>query len=285
MQKNSLKKLLQFLNITLTILVFVFAYIYGKDLLSKADFGGLADNYGYLILAYILFFGFYILFSLHWLYICRLIDGRASNKQILAFFASQPYKYLPTSIFTFSFRAKFAKQAGMPLKQSSYAQLLENFDIVLGGAAVSATLYIYSHSVLYGLLAAVVGVAILGVAHHQKLTIKVPRKNRTIPVYKMASKLLLMCAGWLVAGLSFWCVSKALGFQPNIALMIAANAAAYVASILAVFAPGGIGVRELILKWFSAQNAAVVLWRLLTFSVDIILGISAIFAIRALSKK
>lgn len=287
MLKNpKFNKALSVLNVLLTALVFVFAYQYGKELLQNANFEGLSSRWWALMLSVVMFLAFYMLASLHWSMICRLIDKKASKLQPAAFFASQPYKYLPTSIFTFSFRAKFAKALGTPIKESSYAQLLENFNILTSGIIVSGVFLLLYWNVLAGLL--VIGISFIAIyfLHRNKVEFKLPiLSKKVIPIYQLLPALLLITAAWVIGGIGFYFTAVALNNDADVRLMIAANAAAYVASILAVFAPGGIGVRELVLANFSVSNAAIVLWRIVTFAVDMISGLAGIVFIRRTTKK
>jgi uncharacterized membrane protein YbhN (UPF0104 family) len=75
-------------------------------------------------------------------------------------------------------------------------------------------------------------------------------------------------------------VNYSLGLDIDPRLAISANAAGYAVSILAVFAPGGLGVREFTLYLFSVQNPAILLWRLITLAGDLLLGFGAVAYIR-----
>ncbi|MFC1476095.1 lysylphosphatidylglycerol synthase transmembrane domain-containing protein [Candidatus Zixiibacteriota bacterium] len=57
--------------------------------------------------------------------------------------------------------------------------------------------------------------------------------------------LLLYILSWTMYGTSFWCLLHALGIQPeSFWLSVATFDAAYLLGFLAIFAPGGLGVRE-----------------------------------------
>jgi uncharacterized membrane protein YbhN (UPF0104 family) len=280
MQKTTQNKLLKVVNFILMLGVFYFAFFYGKDLLAHADFSALSGRWWILIFAFVLFFTAYLISAWHWLRICRLVDEATPAKQMIAFFASQPFKYLPSSLFTFSYRAKFAKELGLSLKQSSLAQLIENFNLIGSGLAVTILFYAISYSYLLGTALLVAGLLVAGVLIKYDVVIPIFKTNRKILTRKVVPNFLLVMVSWTIAGLSFLMVNFALGLSVNPWLMISANTAAYVVSILAVFAPGGIGVRELALSFFSANNSAIVLWRLLTFFSDIVLGFGAIVFLR-----
>ncbi|TXG76635.1 hypothetical protein E6P97_03205 [Patescibacteria group bacterium] len=278
MKNKAVRRSLQILSVGLTLLTFVFAYGYGRTLLADVDFTQL--NAVWLVLSGVGFILFYGCFSFHWAKIARLIDATASPLQPLAFCASQPYKYLPTSIFTFSFRAKYAKELGMSVKNSSYAQLLENINILASGIFVAATgALLYVH-ILSGVLLMVFVLFLSLIIWRQKFVWRAPYFKRIIPIYKMIPVIGIMILAWLCGGLAFWAANAALGFSPDVRLAIAANAAGYVASILAFFAPGGIGVREWVLATFSIASMPILLWRMITFIGDVVIGFSAIVVIK-----
>jgi|GEM_PF-1988693 len=279
MKKNNwLKLTFKVVNFILMVSVVFFAYIYGKSLVSKADFSGLDNNWWILVLAFVCFLLFYVTMSLHWLKVCRVVDPNTKTIQILSFFASQPFKYLPSSIFTFSFRAKYAKQLGMSVKKSTYAQLVENFNILGAGLVVSITFFVFLHSIILGIICLIIFAIILYLLMKFKIEITIPfiKKRRKLYVYKLVPSFLLMILTWTISGVSFWLVSDSLNYTINPCLAISANAAAFVVSILAVFSPGGIGVRELTLALFSIQNSVIIMWRLLTFITDIVVGVGVI---------
>lgn len=268
------KLLLKLLNVFLTLAVVYFCFIYGDHLLDTADFSTLKDRWWMLILALILFLGYYLLAAIHWLWVCRIVKKNVGNSQAVAYAASQPYKYLPTNIFSVSYRAVYAKQLGMPLRDSTYAQLIENFNIVGSGIGVTVLFYAWYLNWMLGASVTILAAAVLGLCVYYKLTLAVPfTKNKyKIHTYSVIPSFLLMASAWFVGGVSFWLTAYSAGLPINFLLAISANAAGFVVSILAVFAPGGIGVRELTLSLFGVQNSAVVLWRLLTFTVDIVVG-------------
>jgi hypothetical protein len=72
---------------------------------------------------------------------------------------------------------------------------------------------------------------------------------RPLPVGAVARSAVLGVMAWLVHGLAFWMLAHGLGLPPTLTLRAAAGAfcLGYMVGLLAVFAPGGIGVREVVL--------------------------------------
>lgn len=280
MKQTTVKRLVSILSISLTALVVCFAFVYGRSLISKTSFEVSNDKQWMIVVASVLFVCFYLLLSIHWLWACRQVDAHADKRQFVAFFASQPYKYLPTSLFTFSFRAKFAKDLGLSFKQSTYAQALENFNIIFGGITLGVVALCFSESVVLGLLS-VIGVvgALLG-AYKFQPQLRVPRSNTKIMLQKLIPGFLLATGAWFIGGIAFVCVDYAINDSVDVLHMIAANSLSYTAGILAFFAPGGVGIRELVFDLFSVTASSIILWRVMTFVVDIILGLVSILLIK-----
>jgi uncharacterized membrane protein YbhN (UPF0104 family) len=70
-----------------------------------------------------------------------------------------------------------------------------------------------------------------------------------LPLSAVGAGALLMLVGWLVYGLSFWLLIQGLLPDPRISILTASGVftLSYILGTLALFAPGGIGVRELVL--------------------------------------
>ena len=260
--------------------MFIFAYFYGRSLIESVDLSELDVKWPILFASFIVFFVSYVLLSWHWLRFCKLINEKTTNRQALSFLASQPYKYLPSSIFTFSYRAKFAKQLGLSVKQSSVAQLLENISLIGSGITVAVVTFVADQSYFYGPGLLTAGLIIAMSLMKFDFRFRVPKTKVTVFARSFIPNFLLAMIMWTVAGCAFVLTNMALGLVVDPVLLISANAAAYVVSILAIFAPGGIGVRELALATYSVNNSAIVIWRLLTFLADIILGFTAAVVIK-----
>jgi hypothetical protein len=188
----------------------------------------------------------------HWLLVAREIIPKISSNQRLAFFASQPYKYLPTSLFTLSFRAKYAKKLGMGLKDSSKAQIIENINMVGTALTLAGVLLLFFWSNLFGIVAlASLGffAVILWKNHHI-----------TIHIFKTGIKFHMRCwlkavgwclMAWSVIGCGLYVLAASLEPNVNIFKSIAASSLATGSGMLVIIAPGGIGVREAVFASFG----------------------------------
>lgn len=233
----------------------------------------------HLSLSVACFLGFYALLACHWQLLTQKFVGKHHTRQWLAFFASQPYKYLPTSLFTFSARATYAKKLGLSVKASSVAQIIENANIVLAGILVVSLFLIFQTSILWGLIGtSLIALIICTVVLSPRLMIS--RNNFQLSGREWIKLFILPIGAWLFAGLSFYILLAATGHNITVLSAIVANTLAITLGILAVFAPAGIGVREFVYAQFAVAATGIIFWRLLTLVVDFAVGCIAIYLIR-----
>lgn len=264
-------------SLLLTILAVIFGFVYLGGLIDEARSFDYSINPLLLLISLAIFLLFYWILSKHWLYLSNVFKN-TNPKQDLAFYASQPYKYLPTSIFTFSFRAKYSKQLGMSIKSSSLAQLLENINLLGIGAYTALLFYLLSINILYG-SALLVGTIFIMFIIPDKINLSIRAKKLTINKYIEIKAVAMVFLAWIVSGLSFYVLNKGLGINIGLFDAISANSAAYSLGILAFFAPGGIGIREWVFSVFGIASISIVFWRILTFAVDMAVGVITILII------
>jgi uncharacterized membrane protein YbhN (UPF0104 family) len=101
---------------------------------------------------------------------------------------------------------------------------------------------------------------------------------------KWVQLFLMVFGAWIFSGIAFYLIIKGSGQNISFSTAISANAAAMGLGILAIFAPGGIGVREFVYNKFSLALPGIVLWRLFTLVIDICVGFTSIFIINRQSK-
>jgi uncharacterized protein (TIRG00374 family) len=115
--------------------------------------------------------------------------------------------------------------------------------------------------------------------------VKLPKTALTISGRLWVRLFILPVLAWLSAGTAFYLMVMATGQQLDFVTAVTANAVAVSLGILAIFAPGGIGVRELVYNKFGVASAGIILWRLMTLMVDVLVGLVAIYWVKRLSKK
>lgn len=270
----------------ITAALLLFAWIYISSLVRQATFSEISINWLLFLLSIAFFIGYYGLMSVNWLIAASMFDPTVKRNQLLVFLASQPYKYLPTSLFIFSSRAVFAKRLGMSYKKSSLAQLFENGALIAANFSLFIILYLIEKNTALGLgLLLIIMLASLFVYKRKELKVKFRKLSFEVDTVKLTSMFYVCFVGWLLCGLSFSFFNLSLGISIDLLVLLAANTLAFSLSMLAIFAPGGIGVRELVYDRFSINKAAIIYWRILVFCIDMLIGIPSIFLLRKLSKK
>lgn len=270
----------------LTIALLVFAYLYISDLVRKAELGDVRINIGWMVLSFMVFIVSYTFMSLNWWMSGRILKPDMGKRQMLAFLASQPFKYLPTSLFTFSSRAYYGKELGLTLKQSSAAQVFENASLFLSNLILFVVLILAKENPVASILL----VSILGffLTYLYKIDRKISLDFRGRSLNVRASDFIKMLsltgAGWLISGISFLLLAKSMGIDHGVLNTLAANTIAFSLSMLAFFAPGGIGVRELVYSKFGISNMAIIYWRILVFVVDMVVGAVSIIVIKKVNR-
>lgn len=280
---KNLKFFLRVISLVLTLGIFYFAYQYLTGIIQKGELDSLVVRYDIMVVAAAIFFLSYFVFAFHWLRVGKTIDADASGHQLLAFFASQPYKYLPTSLFIFSFRAKYAAQAGMSIKKSSLSQMVENSNRIVAGVLVGILFYSLEKGTwLFLILFIFLG--LIYILTPKFINLKFKKRQKKFKKSELVFNLFLASVAWMVMGVAFWLVGVSIGSETQILVFIAANALANVIGTLAFFAPGGIGIRELVFILFHISNPVIVAWRLVTFVGDMIFGFAAILLLKFLPK-
>ncbi|MDO8335903.1 MAG: hypothetical protein Q7T74_03940 [Candidatus Saccharibacteria bacterium] len=268
------KKLINYFQLFLTIVLVVFIISKAGDFLERVDWQAVLNSWPFILISAALFVCGYIILANHWLAVCRIIEPKASSKQTLAFFASQPYKYLPTSIFTFSSRATFAAKFGLGIKQSTQAQVIENFNLISSAIVSGGLLLLFRFNFWYGVVAlAIITIACIVIWHQR--SVKIPFIKYNLDLQKWLKSLSIVTLGWLIIGFGFFVMTVGIEGRFEPILAVAASDLATGLGILAVFAPGGIGVRELVFHYLSFASGTILIWRLTTFMVDIVIGIWA----------
>lgn len=277
----SKKRLFQAVQIALTIALIIFIAMKAQSFIAEVDWGSVRNVVPSIMLAALFFAMGYVVLAQHWLLVAREIVPKTPSRQRLAFFASQPYKYLPTSFFTLSFRALYAKKLGMSVRDSTKAQLVENMNIVASAFLIATVALVVLVDIRYGVLV-LVGIAgvfaFLWKNHH--INIRIYKTDSVLHMRCWIKAFLLAMLAWFLVGVGFFLLATSLQANTTFLNSLIATGYAFGAGILAVFAPGGIGVREAIFSSFGFIASTVVVWRCITFVVDLLLGAISIALIR-----
>ena len=212
-----------------------------------------------------------------WLTILDTLGLRTQRRWLGLFFQAQLGKYIPGSVWQYAGRAAVARAQGIPVRQVGLSLPIE---FAASGLAAGSTA-----SLLLGWWgAALVGAVAILLFVGERLA----RSRRPVAIATIRATLLYI-PSWLVLGASFWLCARGLVGTPahEFAFYIGAFAVAWLAGLLAVYAPGGLGVREgvlvaLLSSRIGAADALVVAAasRLVLIAVDIVLAGIATLALR-----
>lgn len=111
------------------------------------------------------------------------------------------------------------------------------------------------------------------------------RRRHVINLWTRIAMFLLASIAWIVAGIGFLFTISAFSGDGNILIAIGSNAAAFGSGILAIFAPGGMGIREYIYGLFGISALVIIVWRSLTAFVDILAGIFGWIMLKKISDR
>lgn len=157
---------------------------------------------------------------------------------------TQMAKYLPGGVWHFVGRAGYYRGAGMPAAQIARAILTETAWLV-SSALFTGLIFcvlVFSDGIRAGMLLLLVAVTwalLLGLFNHRRLT--------AIDWPHTFSLLILQHVIWILIGLSLYALFRDKSDTALIPLAIGAFGISWTVGFLAIFAPGGIGVREAVL--------------------------------------
>lgn len=220
-----------------------------------------------------------------WLFLLRRLDTPARISWITLFFKSQLGKYLPGSVWQYAGRVSLAHNRGVPVQRAFISIVAEVVYSAVAAAAVS--------SLILGWVAAcgvLVALALL------LLTLASRRNLSAVPVLVALragpAAVVLYLIVWGLYGVAFWTTGRALFGIPvsDLPRYVGVFALAWLAGLVAIFAPGGIGVREAViaalLKNKLGEADAIVLAatsRIVLTAIDLAAG-AASFGVPALRR-
>jgi uncharacterized membrane protein YbhN (UPF0104 family) len=240
-------------------------------------------------------------YGLVWLYLLRCLGTRAPLSWITLFFKSQLAKYLPGSVWQYAGRVGLARTRGVPVQRGVISVTAEIGYSALAAAAVSGLLLGWGPAL--AVLAGLGALLMLVVMRRRRLAgmVKRPPSSDDGPVDRQGIAAGLSAAPatvglylvvWGLYGIAFWLTGRALFAIPasDIPRYIGVFALAWLAGLVAVFAPGGIGVREAVIAALLTsrlgQADAIVIAatsRIILSAIDLVAG-AASFGVPALRR-
>jgi uncharacterized membrane protein YbhN (UPF0104 family) len=174
--------------------------------------------------------------GLIWLVILDGLGVKPRLRWAGLFFQAQLGKYIPGSVWQYAGRAAVARANGIPVRPVGISLPIEFAAAAIAAGSIAAFLLGW-----WGALV-LAAVAVLLVAGGR------PMRSR-LPAFVTIRATLLYLPVWLVLGASFWLCARGLVAVPadDLALYTGAFSVAWLAGLLAIYAPGGLGVREAVL--------------------------------------
>lgn len=104
-----------------------------------------------------------------------------------------------------------------------------------------------------------------------------------LPLPSVAAGALATLGGWLLYGAAFWMLAAGLALDPmpSLALSVGVFASGYIVGLIAVFAPGGVGVREAVFLTLLAPAIGVGAAATLAVASRILLTVTEVAAAMA----
>jgi uncharacterized membrane protein YbhN (UPF0104 family) len=238
-----------------------------------------------------------------WLYLLRRLGTRAPLSWITIFFKSQLGKYLPGSVWQYAGRVGLAHNRGVPIQRGVVSVVAEiGYSAIAAAAAASLMLgWVAATGVFLGLAALLaVGFALRG--RLAGLLVRAPaepasggldRESVLAALRAAPAAVGLYLLVWGIYGVAFWTTGRALFAIPasDIPRYIGVFALAWLAGVVAFFAPGGIGVREAVIAALLTSGLgpadAIVLAatsRVVLSAIDIVAA-AASFGVPALRRR
>jgi uncharacterized membrane protein YbhN (UPF0104 family) len=204
-----------------------------------------------------------------WLVILEALGLRTHRWWTGIFFQAQLAKYIPGSIWQYAGRAAIARTQGVPVRPVGVSMPVEFAASAIAAGSMAA------------LLLGWWGVAVIVALGLLLVGLERPARSRGRPAFATVRATILYQPAWLLLGVSFWLCARGLVNAPveDLAIYIGAFAVAWLAGLLAIYAPGGLGVREAVLvallsSRLGAADALVVAAasRLSLILVDVVLA-------------
>jgi glycosyltransferase 2 family protein len=226
-----------------------------------------------------------------WPVVLDRLGIEAQARQLMLFLKSQLGKYLPGSVWQFAGRIGLGRGEGIPAN-IGLASIAVEVAASLFAAVVVGGLVLSLWAGLVVAAAAAVATAATIRRHGwiSRLAGSVPRLDarlvaRAARVIPLATPLYGVV--WVVYGTAFWLTARALFVVPasDVPLYIGVFALSWAVGFVAIFAPGGVGVREAVivglLVGHLGEAKAIVLAgasRIVLTTIDLALGAVAIVA-------
>jgi uncharacterized membrane protein YbhN (UPF0104 family) len=215
----------------------VFILVRLRSILQDRNVHLTSGGWGWLAGATVLGVAAVIGSSLIWLVILRRLGLVVRLRIAAIYLQAQLGKYIPGSVWQYASRGTMARAQGLPIRTVAKSLPIELAGTLCAGAAFAFfTLGWWGTFAVLGALGIAAGLGTY--LNHDRVAIRVTAQ--TVPLYAVT---------WPLIGVSFWMTARAfLHVAPSdLALYAGAFAVAWMVGLVAIYAPGGIGVREAVL--------------------------------------
>jgi hypothetical protein len=252
------------IQLGIAILIFGFLVLTVVDQWSEIKDKGVHFHGAWLLPALLLLLTFYGLSALAWDFILRFLGYRVGAVQAQVAWG-QPLlaRYVPGSVLYVLGRVLLSERLGVP-RRTTIASIVYEQAIAATAAVGVASYFFISHPDLQGqplrwlvLLVVPVALAILHPRVFGPLADRVLRAfgreslPAVLPMRGVLTMLLFYGGTWVVIGLAVYCVARSVTYIPfsDVLIVGSAQAVGYVAALLTLVFPAGLGVRDAAFAW------------------------------------
>lgn len=252
------------LQIGLAVLIFGFLVLTVIDQWSEIKDEGVHFHVGWLIPAIVILPGFFVLGAVGWELILRFLGypigfGRAQ----VAWGQPMLARYVPGSVLYVLGRVLLSEKAGIP-RRITIASIVYEQAVSATSAVGVASYFLIQHPDLQGepyrwaVLLLIPGfVALLHPRIFGPLANRVLRAfgREPLPAFIPLRGVIFLLAfytlNWVVVALGLYCVARSVTYIPfeDVLLVGSAQAIGYVAALLTLIAPAGLGVKDAAFAW------------------------------------
>ena len=252
------------LQLGLAVVIFGFLVLTVVDQWSEIKDKGVHFHGVWLIPAFALLISFYALGALAWDLILRFLGYRIGiGRAQVAWGQPLLARYVPGSVLYVLGRVLLAERVGVP-RRTTIASIVYEQAISATAAIAIASYFLISHPDLQGqplrwavLLVVPIGLFVLSPRVFAPLANRALRAfgreslPAVMPLRGVLTMLAFFAASWVVVGLGVYCVARSVTDIPlRDALIVgSAQAVGYVAALVTLVAPAGLGIRDAAFAW------------------------------------
>ena len=252
------------LQLGIAVVIFAFLVLTVAAQWSEIQDEGIHFKGAWLVPAFLVIPAFYVMGAVGWDLILRFLGYRIGLLRAQVVWG-QPLlaRYVPGSVLYLLARLLLAERAGVP-RRTTLASIVYEQALSAAAAVAVATYFLIDHPDLQGQplrwgVLAVVPLALI-VLHPRVFRPIADRLLRAfgrepLPVVMPIGGVVVMIAfyalNWLLIGVGVFFVARAVSFVPysDIPVIGSAQAVGYVAALVTLVAPAGLGVRDAAFAW------------------------------------